>query len=187
MVDDASCVYPVDLYNKSYVDCADVCLNDADGDGICDEEEESGCTDSTACNFDEDATDDDASCEFTSCAGCTDPSYCNFNPMATLDNGSCLSAADLYPDAVVNGEVTVDCLGRCFNDENGDGVCDEAENNCPGDLNQDGIRGAADILILLSTFGCEQQCGAPDLNGDGLVAASDILMMLSSFGVACPN
>ena len=187
VVDDASCVYPVDLYNKSYVDCADVCLNDADGDGICDEEEESGCTDSTACNFDEDATDDDASCEFTSCAGCTDPSYCNFNPMATLDNGSCLSAADLYPDAVVNGEVTVDCLGRCLNDENGDGVCDEAENNCPGDLNQDGIRGAADILILLSTFGCEQQCGAPDLNGDGLVAASDILMMLSSFGVACPN
>ena len=187
VVDDASCVYPVDLYNKAYVDCADVCLNDADGDGICDEEEEGGCTDSGACNFDVDATDDDASCEYSSCAGCTDPSYCNFNPISTLEDGSCVSAADLYPDAVIDGVVTVDCLGRCINDENGDGVCDEAENDCPGDLNQDGIRGAADILILLSTFGCEQECGAPDLNGDGLVAASDILTLLSSFGVACPN
>lgn len=45
-------------------DCNDDCLNDTDGDGICDEFEVSGCTDSIACNFDENATDDDNSCTY---------------------------------------------------------------------------------------------------------------------------
>ena len=45
-------------------DCNDNCLNDTDGDGICDEFEVNGCTDSTACNFDENATDDDSSCTY---------------------------------------------------------------------------------------------------------------------------
>jgi len=47
------------------------------------------------------------------------------------------------------------------------------------------LRGAADILVLLSAFGCMEDCGAPDLNNDGLVAASDILAALSNFGVPC--
>ena len=34
-----------------------------DGDTVCDEAEIAGCTDSTAFNFDEAATDDDGSCE----------------------------------------------------------------------------------------------------------------------------
>ena len=104
-----------------------------------------------------------------------------------MDNGSCATPEDLYPDSVVDGVATVDCLGRCINDEDGDGICDEAEVVCPGDLNDDGLRGAADILVLLSAFGCTEGCGSPDLNGDGLVAASDILMALSTFGVACPQ
>ena len=36
--------------------------NDADSDGVCDADEVMGCTDDTACNYDEDATDDDGSC-----------------------------------------------------------------------------------------------------------------------------
>ena len=56
-----------------------------------------------------------------------------------------------------------------------------------GDLNGDGLRGAVDILILLSSFGCTYECGEPDLNGDGLVAANDILIALSTFGLACPD
>jgi hypothetical protein len=43
------------------------------------------------------------------------------------------------------------------------------------------------ILIILSSFGCTFDCGAPDLNGDGLVAANGILQALSTFGVACPE
>ena len=42
-------------------DCEGNCLNDADGDGVCDEFEVAGCTDAT-CNYDADATDDDGSC-----------------------------------------------------------------------------------------------------------------------------
>ena len=47
-----------------------------------------GCTDPTACNYDESALNDDGSCDF-GCYGCTDPDACNFDPSATLDNGSC--------------------------------------------------------------------------------------------------
>ena len=44
------------------------CLNDADGDGVCDEFEVLGCTDPVACNFDPEATQDDMTCEYA-----TDP------------------------------------------------------------------------------------------------------------------
>ncbi len=61
--DDGSCVYPED-----YVDCSGVCLNDADGDGVCDELEVIGCTSATACNYSPMATEEDGSCDFCSCA-----------------------------------------------------------------------------------------------------------------------
>ena len=50
---------------ESGLDCDGNCVNDADGDGICDENEVLGCTDSTASNYDAAATDDDASCLYT--------------------------------------------------------------------------------------------------------------------------
>lgn len=56
-VDDGSCEYPDDFF-----DCEGNCLNDADGDGVCDELEVPGCTDVTACNYNADATDEDGSC-----------------------------------------------------------------------------------------------------------------------------
>ena len=47
--------------------------NDLDNDGICDNNEIVGCTDSAACNFNILATDDDGSCiyaeEFLDCNG----------------------------------------------------------------------------------------------------------------------
>ena len=43
---------------------ATACLNDADGDGVCDEFEIAGCQDETACNYNADATDSDDSCEY---------------------------------------------------------------------------------------------------------------------------
>jgi hypothetical protein len=48
-----------------------------------------GCTDSTACNYDSQATVDDGSCEYDSCAGCTDAEACNYNSNAVLDDDSC--------------------------------------------------------------------------------------------------
>jgi uncharacterized surface protein with fasciclin (FAS1) repeats len=56
--DDGSCTYP----DEDYLDCDGNCLNDADGDGVCDELEVAGCINLDACNYDELATDDDGSC-----------------------------------------------------------------------------------------------------------------------------
>ena len=104
---DADCVFP-----ETFYDC-DGCINDADGDGVCDELEVPGCTDDLACNFDINATEDDGSCEFPAqyytcdglhqrhrrrrrlrraeVPGCTDAMACNYNAEATDEDGSCLS------------------------------------------------------------------------------------------------
>ena len=62
--DGGNCVYPEPWYN-----CDGLCVNDADGDGICDELENPGCTDLSACNFEALATDDDGSCLFLDALG----------------------------------------------------------------------------------------------------------------------
>jgi hypothetical protein len=48
-----------------------------------------GCTNSSACNYNPDATASDGSCEYTSCQGCMDPEACNFDPQAEVSDGSC--------------------------------------------------------------------------------------------------
>lgn len=56
---------------------------------------------------------------------------------------------------------------------------------CPGDLDGSGTVEVGDVLNLLSTFGCEQDCGEADLDGDGAVGASDVLLVLGYFGQSC--
>ena len=134
--DDNSCVYA-----EAYYDCDANCLNDLDGDGICDELEINGCTDTLACNYDENATDDDNSCVYAeayydcdaNCLndldgdgicdeleinGCTDTLACNYDENATDDDNSCVYAEAYY-----------DCDANCLNDLDGDGICDELEIN----------------------------------------------------------
>jgi len=124
--DDGTCVFP-DLY----LDCNGDCLNDFDGDGICDELEIGGCTDDRACNFDPAATDDDCSCSFPfypldcdgNCyidtdedgvceadevAGCDDPIGCNFDPTATDNDGSCEYCCYSIYDASAGFSVAVE-------------------------------------------------------------------------------
>ena len=48
-----------------------------------------GCMDSTATNFDADATKDDGSCTFAAVIGCMDSTANNYNADATSDDGSC--------------------------------------------------------------------------------------------------
>ena len=115
-IEDAeSCNYPVDLYGETYYDCAGACVNDADSDGVCDEEEVTGCKDASACNYDDTATTDadNALCTYAatnadcngdcltgfinvngSCVaivqGCTDSAACNYSgASANTDDGSC--------------------------------------------------------------------------------------------------
>ena len=101
---DADCVFPADFY-----DC-DGCINDTDGDGVCDELEVLGCTDNTACNFNINATEDAGSCESldecgvcggdnSSCAGCTNPDADNYDATAIFDDGSCIISGCTNPDA----------------------------------------------------------------------------------------
>ena len=71
------------------------------------EEEESGCTDSTACNYDSSATEDDDSCEYSSCAGCTDPIACNYSEASTVDDGSCQIPVDGTLEIIGSIEQTI--------------------------------------------------------------------------------
>jgi len=66
-----------------------------------------GCTATTACNYNPNATEDDGSCDFgnTNCPdacsavlGCTDPDACNYDATANCDNGSCDYGNQNCPD-----------------------------------------------------------------------------------------
>ena len=76
------------VYAATYYDCDDVCLNDADGDGVCDELEVLGCTDSAAFNYDTTATDDDGSC-IAVALGCISSVAFNYDSSANTDDGNC--------------------------------------------------------------------------------------------------
>lgn len=131
--DDGSCTFPEPEY-----DCGGACLQDADGDGVCDAFEVVGCSDVAACNFNAEATDEgscdypeagydcagncltdtdgDGVCDEFEVGGCTDAAACNFNVDATDDDGSCAGP-----------EAGYDCAGDCLEDADGDGVCDAFE------------------------------------------------------------
>ena len=140
------CTYPVGLL----YDCNGECVNDSDGDGLCDELEVEGCTDSGACNYQSLATNDNGSCEFSSCAGCTIPAACNYDANATQDDGSCDLASCLgctYADALnYDASATIDD-GGCLYDCNGGGG-----DSCPADLTGDDVVGVADLLEFLIYF-----------------------------------
>ncbi|MAU75852.1 MAG: hypothetical protein CL831_03135, partial [Crocinitomicaceae bacterium] len=140
-IDDGSCVFAPFGY-----DCEGSCLNDDDGDGICNEFEVLGCTETGNPNFNPYATDDDGSCLT---GGCNIPAACNFNPAAdyliasTCDFESCIGCADLaacnydanalIPDLTLCEyplNIFIDCNGVCNNDSDNDGICDE--NEIPG-------------------------------------------------------
>ena len=53
-----------------------------------------GCTDFTACNFDEESIVDDGSC--SGLKGCMDAFASNFNPSATCDDGSCIPYIGMF-------------------------------------------------------------------------------------------
>ena len=106
--EDGSCTYP-----PQYFTCSGNCINDTDGDGVCNELEIPGCTDASAANYAPNATDNDGSCQYP---GCTDSTACNFDSTANVNDGSCVYAQTYYT-----------CAGVCINDTDGDGVCNELE------------------------------------------------------------
>ena len=82
----AMCTYPLAFY----LGCDGACLNDVDGDGICDELEIPGCTSPDAPNFNPYATDDNGTCVPPLVGGCILPFACNYDESATFYvPGSC--------------------------------------------------------------------------------------------------
>ncbi len=58
---------------------------------------------------------------------------------------------------------------------------DDLPSDCDADLDGDGAVGAADLLILLASWGPCEACPA-DIDNDGTVGASDLLFILSLWG-----
>ncbi len=75
-----TCVFPAEVY----LDCNGQCVNDINGNGICDEIEIQGCTDDSADNYNAAATSDDGTCFTSTAPGCIIPSAINFDPAATV-------------------------------------------------------------------------------------------------------
>ena len=110
--DDGSC-----WFAEMYYNCDGSCINDDDGDGICNEFEISGCTSYEACNYDVTATDDNASCIFVG-DPCDDGDpntlddeiqedcECAGTPISTVDELEALSVL-IYPNPASNN-LTVD-------------------------------------------------------------------------------
>ena len=113
--EDGSCAYA-----ETYYDCLGVCLNDIDGDGVCDELEVIGCTDIEAFNYDAIATDDDGSC-IAIIAGCVNSFALNFDSSANTDDGSCCyisgctdnTAFNYNPNACFDDESCISIIAGC--------------------------------------------------------------------------
>ena len=79
------------------VDC-DGCLNDTDGDGVCDELEIPGCTDPSFCSYNPEATDDDGTCEELPIQA----QYCGTGTEWSNEECGCVAPEDSCPTDVDN-------------------------------------------------------------------------------------
>ena len=89
------------------------CINDADGDGICDENESTGCMDPGAFNYNPDAEVDDGSC-IDIILGCTDENADNYNSLANTDDGTCSIAGCMNIEAQNYNEAANIDDGSCI-------------------------------------------------------------------------
>ncbi|MBN30686.1 MAG: hypothetical protein CL845_01620 [Crocinitomicaceae bacterium] len=168
--DPSSCTFPAEGYN-----CDDTCIQDVDSDGICDEFEVAGCTDQTAENYNNEATDDDESCIYA-ILGCTDPMACNFNPYAAESDASCdfiscagctiEEACNYDPASTIADDATCvfaqeyySCAGDCLGDHDGDGICNELE--IPGCMDSQALNYDSNVTDLDGSCIYPAVCNAP--------------------------
>ena len=189
--DDMSCEFPGDMCDDMNANtendmvtadcgCEGTCISDVDGDGVCDEEEVAGCTDSGACNYDASATDDDMSCELPGDM-CDDMNANTENDTVTADcgcEGTCISDAD--GDGICDEEEVAGCTdqGACNYDAaatDDDGTCEEAEEyydcdgNCLSDMDGDGVCDELEVLGCSSPYACNYDETATEDDGSCLV------------------
>ena len=176
-------------YAESGYTCDGICLEDEDGDGVCDALEVEGCQDQNGCNYNAEATDsasctypdsgydcageclvdsdNDGTCDAFEVNGCTDGAACNYNALATEADGTCT-----YPDFGLN------CAGGCAADTDGDNVCDAFEidgcddsSACNYDSTATDNDGSCSYPAL--GYGCDGNCLA-DTDNDGVCDALEI-------------
>lgn len=138
--EDGSCTYA-----GTGVDCEGNCIDDADGDGVCDADEVMGCTVFYACNYNQEATDaDDASCFYA-----TAVFDCDGNCQVDLnENGIC--------DQLEDGNCLEDCSSACGEGTMWDPAleqCIAIPDDCPYDLNGDGQVQLQDLMDFLMFYG----------------------------------
>ncbi len=148
-----------------------------------------GCTNASACNFNESATTDNGTCIFAE--------NCDFCSGATDGSGSIIDGDD-DNDGVCDTDEIIGCqdeLACNYNSAATDAAtCEYADEgydcagnllSCSEDINGNGTVEVSDVLLLLSEFGCTSDCGAADVDGDGVVSVGDILLLLAAFGEEC--
>ena len=108
-------IYP----SETYLNCGGECFNDQDGDQICDELEIAGCTDSSACTLEIEATDDDESCYYTS-------TWYEDIDGDGLGDAELLAESCDQPEGFVSNDTDI-CPNDPENDSDGDGVCESDE------------------------------------------------------------
>ena len=191
--DGICCGYGIGSYTVS-VDGTDVVtggeFNSTVSEAFCIESSEvQGCTEVFACNFDPSATVDDGSCIYPFDIVYEDfdgdgiggdlaiADVCELGPGISLETGDCDDMnASVYPGAPGTGDgIDNDCDGEISGDE---------LTPCPADINADGQITVADVLLILSDFGCEMNCNG-DVDGDDAVTVADILGVLAAFGQPC--
>lgn len=106
-----------------------------------------GCTDSSSCNYDELANIDDGGClyldECGDCGGngifgCTDPQACNWLPQATCGAETCVYSMAPDPE-----QISADDILNLLSEWGGIG-------SCGYDVNNDGVVNTLDLMILLT-------------------------------------
>ena len=133
--DNSFCEYALDGY-----DCEGNCLDDIDGDGVCDQNEISGCTDSDALNYSSVATDDDGSCVYP-VLGCTDSAAGNYDVDATEGCSDCcdygpwdVSSTDCNMTVLLPGDLDITVEGEALSGSIWIGVAD-----ADGNVNDDSV------------------------------------------------
>ena len=91
-----------------------------------------GCTDTTACNFDPEATSDDGSCLYLDeCGVCGGPGAIYECGCTDIPQGDCDCDGNQFDALGV-------CGGECLSDEDFDGICDDVD-DCVGFIDACGI------------------------------------------------
>ncbi|MED5318791.1 MAG: hypothetical protein VX758_06545, partial [Bacteroidota bacterium] len=122
--DDGSCTYQ----NNPLLNCDGTCINDADGDGVCDENEVLGCTAEAACNYDPAATENDGSCaQNDECGVCGGSGIaegaCDCDGNILDECGVCGGSGIADGACDCDGNILDEC-GVCGGDGIAEGACD---------------------------------------------------------------